>query len=100
VPSIVKNDNHWITLRLIAAPRIHVTPSAQVFVTGTVRQRADVSVGKHGSSSDQRAHFGLGSSTKIDKLEIQWPNGGKQEVSIPAVDQIFTIIEGKGISEN
>jgi hypothetical protein len=101
--NIVKNDNHWITLRLIGGPKNpRDAVGSKVFVTtGTVRQRADVfSGGSYGSSSDQRAHFGLGSSTKIDKLEIQWPNGGKQEVSIPAVDQIFTIIEGKGISEN
>jgi hypothetical protein len=101
--NVVKNDNHWITLRLIGSPKNpRDAVGSKVFVTtGTVRQRADVfSGGSYGSSSDQRAHFGLGSSTKIDKLEIQWPNGGKQEVSIPAVDQIFTIIEGKGISEN
>jgi len=101
--NVVKNDNHWITLRLIGGPKSpRDAVGSKVFVTtGTVRQRSDVfSGGSYGSSSDQRAHFGLGSSTKIDKLEIQWPNGGKQEVSIPAVDQIFTIIEGKGISEN
>ena len=101
--NVVKNGNHWITLRLIGSPKNpRDAVGSKVFVTtGTVRQRADVfSGGSYGSSSDQRAHFGLGSSTKIDKLEIQWPNGGKQEVSIPAVDQIFTIIEGKGISEN
>jgi hypothetical protein len=44
-------------------------------------------------------HFGLGSATKIDKLEIQWPSGSKQEVAIPALDRIFTIVEGKGIAE-
>jgi hypothetical protein len=45
-------------------------------------------------------HFGLASATKIDKLEIQWPSGVKQEVAVPAVDRIFTVLEGKGISEN
>jgi hypothetical protein len=100
---VVKNDNHWITLHLIGGPKSpRDAVGSKVFVTtGTVRQRADVfSGGSYGSSSDQRVHFGLGSSTKIDKLEIQWPSGGQQQVSIPAVDRIFTIIEGKGISEN
>ena len=101
--NVVKNDYHWITLRLIGGPKSpRDAVGSKVFVTmGTVRQRADVfSGGSYGSSSDQRVHFGLASATKIDKLEIQWPSGGKQEVSIRAVDQIFTIIEGKGISEN
>ncbi len=101
--NVVKNDNHWITVRLIGGPKSpRDAVGSKVFVTtGAIRQRADVfSGGSYGSSSDQRVHFGLGSSTKIDKLEIQWPSGGKQEVSIPATDRIFTIIEGKGISEN
>jgi hypothetical protein len=101
--NVVKNDNHWITLRLIGGPKSpRDAVGSKVFVTtGTVRQRADVfSGGSYGSSSDQREHFGLASATKIDKLEIQWPSGVKQEVTVPSVDRIFTIVEGKGISEN
>jgi hypothetical protein len=98
-----KNDNHWITLRLIGGPKSpRDAIGSKVFVTtGAVRQRTDVfSGGSYGSSSDQRVHFGLGSAKKIDKLEIQWPSGGKQEIAVPAVDRIFTVVEGKGISEN
>ncbi len=72
---------------------------AKVFLsTGAVRQRADVfSGGSYGSSSDQRIHFGLGSAVKAEKLEIQWPSGAKEIISIPDVDQILTVEEGKGI---
>jgi len=42
-------------------------------------------------------HFGLGSATKVDKVEIQWPSGAKQEVTLPGVDQIFTVDETKGL---
>jgi hypothetical protein len=51
--------------------------------------------GSYGSSSDQRPHFGLGTATKIEKLEIVWPNGEKQEIPPPAVDQIIMEKEGK-----
>ncbi|MBS1842538.1 MAG: ASPIC/UnbV domain-containing protein, partial [Acidobacteria bacterium] len=72
---------------------------AKVFLTtGSIRQRADVfSGGSYGSNSDQRPHFGLGKSDKIDKIEIHWPSGLKQEVAPPAVDHIYTVVEGKGI---
>ena len=101
--NVAKNNNHWITLKLVGgskSPRDAV--GAKVFVTsGGARQRADVfSGGSFGSSSDQRLHFGLGPSTMVDKLEISWPDGTKQEVSVPGVDRIISIQEGKGATEN
>ena len=69
---------------------------AKVFLTANgIRQRADVfSGGSYASSSDTRLHFGLGSATKIDKLEILWPDGKKEQIPTPAVDQIVTVMEG------
>jgi hypothetical protein len=74
---------------------------AKVFLTaGGVRQRADViSGGSYASSSDQRVHFGLGSSAKVDKVEIRWPSGKKEELTVQQVDRIFTIVEGQGVVE-
>src|ERR1700687_4150492 len=69
--NVVKNGNHWLTLRLIGGPRsLRDAIGAKVFLTaGGVRQRADVfSGGSYGSSSDQRAHFGLGSATTVDAI--------------------------------
>ena len=101
--NVVKNDNHWITLKLVGgakSPRDAV--GAKVFLTsGGARRRADVfSGGSFGSSSDQRIHFGLGPSTIVDKLEIFWPDGTKQEVSVPRVDRMISVEEGKGAKEN
>ncbi len=98
--NVVKNDNHWIAFRLIGGPKSpRDAIGAKVFVTASgVRQRADVfSGGSYGSSSDQRVHFGLGQSSKIEKIEIHWPSGLKQEIMVPAVDRIFSVAEGKGI---
>ncbi|HJZ64998.1 MAG TPA: CRTAC1 family protein [Candidatus Acidoferrum sp.] len=98
--NVVKNGNHWITFRLIGGPKSpRDAIGAKVFVTtGAIRQRADVfSGGSYGSSSDQRVYFGLGKSEKIDKIEIHWPSGLKQEIAAPAVDHIYTVEEGKGI---
>jgi hypothetical protein len=44
-------------------------------------------------------HFGLGDTTKVDALEIHWPDGTKEKVQLPAVDRIFTVAEGKGIAD-
>jgi hypothetical protein len=98
--NVVKNANHWLELALIGGPKSpRDAVGAKVFVTtGGVRQRADVfSGGSYASSSDPRVHFGLGSATKVDKIEIQWPSGAKEEIRVPGVDGIFTVQEGKGI---
>jgi len=100
--NVVKNGNHWLDLKLVGgakSPRDAI--GAKVFLaTRGVRQRADVfSGGSYGSSSDQRVHFGLGVSTKGDKVEVFWPDGMKEEVSVPNVDRIVTVVEGKGITE-
>ena len=96
--NVVKNNNHWLTLKLVGGPKSpRDAVGAKIFLTaGSVRQRADIfSGGSYGSSSDQRAHFGLGSVTQIDKLEIQWPSGLKQQVDVKHVDQIITVEEEK-----
>ena len=98
--NVVKNSNHWITLKMLGGPKSpRDAIGAKVFVTaGGARQRGDVfSGGSYGSSSDQRLHFGLGAATKVDRVEIHWPSGAKEEVAIPAVDRIYTVKEGKGI---
>jgi hypothetical protein len=98
--NVVKNSNHWLTLKLVGGlkgPRD--ATGAKVFVTtGKVRQRADVySGGSYASNSDPRLHFGLGAATSIDKAEILWPDGTNEEIKVPAIDRIVTVVEGKGI---
>jgi enediyne biosynthesis protein E4 len=100
--NVVKNGNHWITFKLkggARSPRDAV--GAKVFLSaGGARQRGDVtSGGSYGSSSDPRVHFGLGPATKVEKVEIHWPSGKKEEIAVPGVDRIFTVAEGQGILE-
>ena len=96
--NVVKNDNHWITLKLVGGPKSpRDAIGAKVFLTaGGVRQRADVfSGGSYGSSSDPRVHFGLGTASKIEKLEIDWPSGTKQNIFVSRVDRIIEIVEAE-----
>ncbi|MHB1022939.1 MAG: CRTAC1 family protein [Acidobacteriaceae bacterium] len=104
VPALLDNvtagQNHWIEFHLIGGPRSpRDAIGAVVYVTANgTRQRADVySGGSFASTSDPRPHFGLGSATTVDKVEIHWPSGSVEEVQVPAVDRIYTVVEGKGI---
>jgi len=90
--------NHWISLTLIGGPNSpRDAVGAVVFLTaGGIRQRADVLAGgSFESSSDKRIHFGLGQVSKIEKIEILWPDGVKQLLSPPtSLDTYFSIKEG------
>ncbi len=97
--NVTKTDNHFIAFRLIGgpkSPRDAVGASVSVTANGFT-QRADVVAGgSFASSPDQRPHFGLGSASKIDRIEVRWPDGVKQEVAPPpTVDAFYTITEGR-----
>jgi enediyne biosynthesis protein E4 len=97
--NVTHSANHWLGLRLIGGtqgPRDAV--GATVYLTaGGIRQRRDVlSGGSFASSNDPRLHFGLGSSTAIESIEIQWPDGSIQQSGISAgVDRFYIIEESK-----
>jgi len=104
VPSLMRDvspdHHHWVGLKLIGgakSPRDAVG-TAVYLTAGGIRQRADVlSGGSYESSNDQRPHFGIGDATTVDSVEIHWPSGSVEHLTLPAVDRFFTIEEGKGI---
>ncbi|MEG9435055.1 CRTAC1 family protein [Edaphobacter sp. HDX4] len=95
----LSTTSHWITLCLTGGPRSpHDAIGSRVYVTANgFRQRADlISGGSFESNPDPRLHFGLGSATKIDAIEIRWPDGATQQVAPPTVlDTFYTVVEGK-----
>jgi hypothetical protein len=105
-PTVLRNVNasagHWLNLRLIGDPA-KKTPrdatGAIVYLSSDkTRQRQDLfSGGSYASQNDQTVHFGLGAATSVQKLEIRWPDGAMESVSVRGVDQKLTIAEGKGV---
>ena len=108
-PTLLRNvtrpAGHWIDLRLVGdvskkSPRDAIGAIAYV-TTGKIRQRQDVVSGaSYASQSDMRLHFGLGAATKIDKLEVKWPDGRLETVNAGGCDRVLTIVESKGIVNN
>jgi enediyne biosynthesis protein E4 len=87
--------NHWLTLSLVGhrsnrdgiGAVIKLTTSAgSQYVTVTP-------AGSYLSSSDKRAHFGLGPDVAASQIEIHWPSGIIQKLENVHGDQIFTINE-------
>src|ERR1043166_6779008 len=103
-PTVLRNvaasTGHWLGVHLIARAPRDAIGSIAYLTTGKLRQRQDVISGAvYCSQNDMTLHFGLGAATKVDKLEIQWPDGSTEVVQVPAIDRTITITQGKGAKQ-
>jgi len=91
------NGNHFVSLRLVGTKSNRDAMGARVKLTagGITQIREIAGGGSYLSQSDLRAHFGLGASTKIERLEISWPSGAQQTFRDVAADRFYIIQEGK-----
>ena len=59
-------------------------------------QVQEVSGGSGFSAENQRRlHYGLGSTTAVDRVVIRWPSGRRQTIEQPAIDQLHRIKEAQ-----
>ncbi len=99
--NVVNNGNNWMDLKLIGgskSPRDAIGAKASLTANGTTQRNDVISGGSYISNNDMRLHFGIGKAKQVDKLEIRWPDGTKENVSLPGINRVFTIVEGKGVS--
>jgi hypothetical protein len=105
-PLLLKNQagkgNHWLGLNLrgVTANRDAIGARVTWFAGGIKRTRLKNSGGSYLSSHDPRMVLGVGSTSKIDWVEIKWPGPSTRvdRISDPPIDRYVTVIEGKGIS--
>ena len=92
--------NHWVSFALEGSPQNRLALNARVWVTtGKLRQMDEVrSGGSYLSQSDLRLHFGIGRSARIDKVEVLWPNGGRQVFENVAGDRFYHLTQGGALT--
>jgi hypothetical protein len=90
------NPNHWLGLKLIGTRSNRTAIGARVrCTTGEIHQLQEVrGGGSYFSQNEPRVHFGLGNATKVDRLEVRWPNGLEEEWKNIGVDRFVTLKEG------
>jgi hypothetical protein len=95
--NVSKNANHWLTIALKGTKSNRDGIGARVEVTANGRKQVAERIAGSGylSQDDGRLHFGLGSSTRADKLTIHWPSGREQVVENPAIDRVIIVEEPK-----
>jgi enediyne biosynthesis protein E4 len=98
-PSLLRNEyrgsNNWIEVALEGRHSNRMAIGATAIVTtGSRKQaRAVLSQSSYYSHDDLRLHFGLGSATRVDEIEVRWPNGAVQRVKDIAVRRVVKITE-------
>ena len=99
-PTVLRNEggnrNNFLTVDLEGRAGNRRAVGATVTVkSGDLAQRAARRSGdSYLSHSDHRLHFGLGSRTTIDWVEVRWPNGAIQRAEGIAVNTFVRIVEG------
>jgi hypothetical protein len=103
----VRNSNHWIAFHLIgssyAASQKHRSARDAIGARITMKAGARLFVDEvrsgssYDSNNDMRVHFGLGSASKLDSMQVRWPSGLTEKFDGLAVDKIHTLKEGSGI---
>jgi hypothetical protein len=89
------STNHWITVKLIGrkSNRDGIGAQVELVAGGQHQQHERVAGSGYLSANDPRIHFGLGTATKIEKLNITWPSGIRQVIENPPIDQLITVEE-------
>ncbi|MFN7972414.1 MAG: CRTAC1 family protein [Acidobacteriota bacterium] len=89
------SGSHWIRLRLVGTKSSRDPAGARVSIrAGGRTQYGIVTIGS-GFLSQKPIwlHFGVGVATKVDRVDVKWPSGGRQSVSDLAVDRLHVIKE-------
>jgi hypothetical protein len=83
--------NHWLIVRLVGTKSNRDGIGARVIVGNQVRTMT-TAIG-YASSSHAGLHFGLGTATEVDRLEVQWPSGTRQILEHVKANQVLEIKE-------
>jgi hypothetical protein len=104
---LLRNDmpagsrNNWLRIRAVGTASNRDAIGTFVRVTPAGGKPSAWSLVKTGSSycsqSELPLTFGLGRATKVDRIEVKWPNGQTQNFPGAAANQTITIEEGRGI---
>jgi hypothetical protein len=87
--------NHWIILNLVGVKSNRDGLGTKVKITTSlgVEYNEATTALSYNSSSDKRVHFGLGSASVLDSIELVWPSGTRQTVKNVKADQVLTVTE-------
>ena len=101
-PTLLRNDyagsNGWLEVKLegTRSNRAGIGATVVVEAGGRRQARAIVSQASYYSHDDLRAHFGLGSAPRADRIEVRWPSGQVDVLKDVDGGRVVAVQEGRG----
>lgn len=98
-PVLLRNDtqirNNWLKIELIGTKSNRDGIGSKVIVRiGDLTQVKEVTCGgSYASGSELVLHFGLGTSSKVDSIEVKWQSENSQRLENISVNQVIRIEE-------
>ncbi len=92
--------NHFVQIEAIGTRCERDAIGAIVRISaGGEKWVAPVAVGEgFFGSNEHLIHVGIGSASRLDAIEIDWPGGGTERFTDLAVDTRYLVLEGLGVS--
>ncbi len=98
-PSLLKEatslPGHWLILKLVGtrSNRSAIGARVRLLAKGHTQIGEVRSGGSYLSQNDLRLHFGLGTATEAQQIEVLWPRGGRQTWRNVKADRIVMLQE-------
>jgi hypothetical protein len=96
--NVAPNRGNWLEVRACETPSKRDALGAELRVRAAGRNwvRTLQASGGYLCSQDSRAHFGLGSATSFDAVEVRWPDGQREVFPGGPANLHLTLIKGAG----
>lgn len=86
-------DRHWLRLQLTAGRSPALGAKVYARHEGTVQYQELYPVRGYQSAVEPILHFGLGSQSMLDTVEVHWPNGTRTLLTQVKADQRLTLMQ-------
>ena len=95
------NDNHWLAFDLQGIASNMDAVGTKVTITGDFgTQVREIRSGEsYGITNSFACHFGLGSSTVVETVVIDWPSGFQTILENPEIDAYHNLLEAPCMTE-
>ncbi len=91
----VAPDRRWVAFALVGTRSNRSAIGAEIRLYRAGFQHVQQIDGGSGfaAQSQRRAHFGLGTVSRVDSVVVRWPSGVVQTIPSPAVDTLHVLME-------
>jgi hypothetical protein len=93
-PSGKTSGNHWLRVRALTRKRAALGALVTIQAGGRRQVRPLISAYSYCCANEPVAHFGLGTTRRVDDISVLWPDGTVEHFGPAAADEEVTVRRG------